>query len=242
MSHPSPPFSGIVGSEVQEVFLGNVVSAGIGQAPARQAVVYSGLHKSTCVTTINKVCSSGMKAAMLGAQQIRTGEVECLVAGGFESMSNIPYIVPKVRRCVCSLPTQNACISRESFIFVFIFFFGSHSLFQSKVRTGLRYGHGELLDGILRDGLEDAFEKVPMVSWQDTRRKKNSDVVFTFFFLLFTRVSLPSALLPSTRSLARTLMNLPSSHTLALWTPSRFQKKTISLLILCRVQQQNPNT
>jgi len=77
--------------------MGNVVGAGIGQAPARQAALAAGLPKSTCCTTINKVCSSGMKAIVLGAQQIMLGQADVVVAGGMESMSQIPYYLPNAR-------------------------------------------------------------------------------------------------------------------------------------------------
>ena len=77
--------------DVEEVIMGNVLSAGIGQAPARQAAIRAGLKKTTVCTTINKVCSSGMKAVMFGAQNIMLGEREIVVAGGFESMSLVPH-------------------------------------------------------------------------------------------------------------------------------------------------------
>ncbi|TAF98474.1 MAG: acetyl-CoA C-acyltransferase [Cytophagia bacterium] len=83
--------------QVQEVYFGNVVSAGLGQAPARQAAIYAGLSKSTICTTINKVCASGMKAVALAAMDIMTGEFDVVVAGGMESMSNIPHYLMKSR-------------------------------------------------------------------------------------------------------------------------------------------------
>lgn len=83
--------------QVQEVYFGNVVSAGLGQAPARQAAIYAGLSKSTVCTTINKVCASGMKAVALAAMDIMTGEFDVVVAGGMESMSNIPHYLMKSR-------------------------------------------------------------------------------------------------------------------------------------------------
>jgi acetyl-CoA C-acetyltransferase len=89
--------SGIDPSIVEEVFMGNVVSANLGQAPARQAAVGSGLGYNVPCTTINKVCASGMKATMLGAQSIMLGINDVVVVGGMESMSNIPYYVPKAR-------------------------------------------------------------------------------------------------------------------------------------------------
>ncbi len=78
---------------VDEVFMGNVISAGLGQAPARQAALAAGLPTSIGATTMNKVCGSGLKAAMLAAQAIKAGDAELIVAGGMESMSNGPYLV-----------------------------------------------------------------------------------------------------------------------------------------------------
>merc|ERR1712130_82914 len=117
--------AGIEGSEIGEAFLGNVVSAGMGQAPARQAVLNAGLPQSIPCTTVNKVYASGMKSIMFAAQSIQLGHQQTVLAGGFESMSNIPYYLPKAR-------------------------------------TGYRYGHGELVDGLLHDGLTDAYDKSPM--------------------------------------------------------------------------------
>ena len=77
--------------------MGNALSAGIGQAPARQAARAAELPDSVVCTTVNKVCSSGMKAIVLGAQQIQLGIADVVVAGGMESMSNVPYLLPKVR-------------------------------------------------------------------------------------------------------------------------------------------------
>ncbi|MFW6348112.1 MAG: acetyl-CoA C-acyltransferase [Cyclonatronaceae bacterium] len=83
--------------EVQEVIMGCVLTAGMGQAPARQAAMKAGLDKSTPCTTVNKVCASGMKAVMMAANQIQLGEADVIVAGGMESMSNVPYYLPKQR-------------------------------------------------------------------------------------------------------------------------------------------------
>jgi acetyl-CoA C-acetyltransferase len=83
--------------EVSEVLMGCVLPAGIGQAPARQAALFAGLPKEVPCTTINKVCGSGLKAVMLGAQAIGSGDAEVVVAGGMESMSNAPYLLPKAR-------------------------------------------------------------------------------------------------------------------------------------------------
>lgn len=83
--------------QVQEVYMGNVISANIGQAPANQASLYAGLPNTVPCTTVNKVCASGMKAIMLGAQSILLGDNDIVVAGGMESMSNIPYYLDKAR-------------------------------------------------------------------------------------------------------------------------------------------------
>ena len=89
--------AGVPADQVNEVFMGNVVSAGVGQAPAQQASIYAGIPTSVPCTTINKVCASGMKSIMLGAQSILSGENDIVVAGGMESMSNIPYYLDKAR-------------------------------------------------------------------------------------------------------------------------------------------------
>jgi acetyl-CoA C-acetyltransferase len=82
---------------VDECIMGNVVSAGLGQSPARQAALGGGLPPHVAALTINKVCGSGLKAVMLGAQGVATGDVDIVVAGGMESMSNCPYLLPRVR-------------------------------------------------------------------------------------------------------------------------------------------------
>jgi acetyl-CoA C-acetyltransferase len=112
---------------VDEVIMGNVLSAGIGQAPARQATLKAGLHQKTPATTINKVCASGMKAVMVANGQIQTGEADMMIAGGMESMSNVPYYLPAFR-------------------------------------NGGRLGHGEVLDGIIKDGLWDVYNNYHMGS------------------------------------------------------------------------------
>jgi acetyl-CoA C-acetyltransferase len=89
--------AGIAPSEIQEVVFGCVLAAGLGQAPARQAALGAGVPISVPATTINKMCGSGLKALMLAADQIRTGDIEIALAGGFESMSNAPYLLPKAR-------------------------------------------------------------------------------------------------------------------------------------------------
>ena len=89
--------SGIDPKYIDEAFIGNVVSANIGQAPSRQAIIYSGLPLTLPTTDVNKVCASGMKAVMLSALSIQSGYRHALIAGGMESMSNIPYYLPGAR-------------------------------------------------------------------------------------------------------------------------------------------------
>jgi acetyl-CoA C-acetyltransferase len=113
--------AGIEPGQVEEVLMGHVVQAGAGQAPARQAAIHGGIPDTVGATTINKVCGSGLKAVMLAAQAIRAGDLDVIVAGGMESMSNVPYLLPKAR-------------------------------------TGYRLGNGELVDGVVYDGLWCAFK------------------------------------------------------------------------------------
>jgi acetyl-CoA C-acetyltransferase len=89
--------AGVAPGDVSEVYMGCVLPAGVGQAPARQAAIFAGLPKETPCTTVNKVCGSGLKAVMLGAQAIASGDAEVVVAGGMESMSNVPYYLPAAR-------------------------------------------------------------------------------------------------------------------------------------------------
>jgi acetyl-CoA C-acetyltransferase len=89
--------SGVGPGDIDEVFMGNVVQAGVGQAPARQAALGAGLPQSVPCTTVNKVCGSGLKSVMLASSQIRAGEARCIVAGGMESMSNAPYLARGLR-------------------------------------------------------------------------------------------------------------------------------------------------
>jgi acetyl-CoA C-acetyltransferase len=89
--------SGVGGADVQEVIFGCVLPAGLGQAPARQAALGGGIPAGTPATTVNKMCGSGLRAIMFGADQIRGGDVQIVLAGGLESMSNAPYLVPKAR-------------------------------------------------------------------------------------------------------------------------------------------------
>ena len=84
--------------KIQEAFMGNVLSAGLGQAPTRQAILYAGLGKDTPCTTVNKVCASGMKAVMFASLSITSGYRDACIAGGMESMSNVPYYLPPAAR------------------------------------------------------------------------------------------------------------------------------------------------
>ena len=110
----------VSGNDIDELYFGNVVSAGVKQAPARQASLGAGVSESTPTTTISKVCGSGMKAIMIGRDQIAAGNGDIIMTGGMENMSVTPYLLPKGR-------------------------------------SGLRLGHGEVIDSLLSDGLEDAY-------------------------------------------------------------------------------------
>jgi len=109
---------------VDEVIMGNVVQAGVGQAPARQAALYAGLPNTVIATTVNKVCASGMKAVMQGAQAIMAGDSEIIIAGGMENMSMIPHYV--------------------------------------HLRNGVKFGPTSMLDGMQKDGLQDAYDNNAM--------------------------------------------------------------------------------
>ena len=89
--------AGVRPADADEVYMGNVIQAGVGQAPARQAALKGGLADTVAALTINKVCGSGLKAVMLAHQGIQTGDIDIAVAGGMESMSNCPYLLPRVR-------------------------------------------------------------------------------------------------------------------------------------------------
>src|SRR5436190_19937802 len=89
--------AGIEPEVVDECIMGNVLAAGLGQNPARQAALHGGLTDEVAALTVNKVCGSGLKAVMLAAQGIATGDIDVAVAGGMESMSNAPYVLPRVR-------------------------------------------------------------------------------------------------------------------------------------------------
>ncbi|AOM78859.1 acetyl-CoA C-acyltransferase [Pedobacter steynii] len=118
--------AGIAPADVQEVYMGNVLSANLGQAPATQAAKFAGLP-DVPGTTINKVCASGTKAIMLAAQSIALGQSDIIVAGGMESMSNVPY-------------------------------------YLDKARNGYRLGHGQITDGLVKDGLWDVYNDYHMGS------------------------------------------------------------------------------
>jgi acetyl-CoA C-acetyltransferase len=127
--------AGIGSSEVQEVIMGCVLPAGLGQAPARQAAVGAGVPLGAPATTINKMCGSGLKAVMMAADQIRSGSADIVLAGGCESMSNAPYLLPKAR-------------------------------------SGYRMGHGEVIDHMLRDGLQSPFDGKAMGCFADSTASK----------------------------------------------------------------------
>ncbi len=114
--------SNIDKSLVDEVIMGCVLSAGLGQAPARQAAIYAGLPHKTAALTINKMCGSGLQAVMLAHDLISAGSRDVVIAGGMENMSQAPYLIPKAR-------------------------------------SGYYLGHGQILDHMMLDGLEDAYEK-----------------------------------------------------------------------------------
>lgn len=114
--------AGLPCGAVDELLMGCVLPAGQGQAPARQAALGAGLPLATAATTVNKMCGSGMKAVMLGHDLILAGSAEVVVAGGMESMSNAPYLLPRAR-------------------------------------TGYRMGHGQMIDHMFLDGLEDAYDR-----------------------------------------------------------------------------------
>ena len=98
--------SGISGNEVSEVFMGNVIQAGVGQAPARQAALFAGLPEKVSCTTVNKVCGSGMQSVILGAQSIKSEDNDLVVCGGMENMSLAPHLIPKSRTGIKFGPSQ----------------------------------------------------------------------------------------------------------------------------------------
>lgn len=117
--------AGLKPEDVNEVYMGNVLTANEGQAPARQAAIFSGIPNTVPCTTVNKVCASGMKAVMLAANSIRLGDIQIAVAGGMESMSNVPHYI-------------------------------------ANSRTGTKYGHGQMIDGMMKDGLWDVYNDYAM--------------------------------------------------------------------------------
>jgi len=127
--------SRVPAEQIDDVILGCVLPAGLGQAPARQASLGADIPKSVPVTTINKVCGSGMRAAMLASDSIRAGSARVVVAGGFESMTNAPYLLPKARQ-------------------------------------GYRMGHGEILDHMFYDGLQNPYDGQMMGHFADVTAKK----------------------------------------------------------------------
>lgn len=114
--------AGMKGEQIDEVLMGCVLPAGLGQAPARQAALGAGLPQSVPAVTLNKMCGSGMQALMSASDSIRVGSARTIVAGGMESMTNAPYLLPKMR-------------------------------------GGARLGHGQVMDSMFLDGLEDAYDK-----------------------------------------------------------------------------------
>lgn len=92
--------------QIQELYMGNVIQAGVGQAPARQAAIFAGLNESTPCTTINKVCGSGLKSILLGSQSISSGDAELVIAGGMENMSMAPHLIPGARNGFKFGPTE----------------------------------------------------------------------------------------------------------------------------------------
>lgn len=98
--------AGVSKEDIEEVFMGNVVQAGVGQAPARQATLFAGLPESTVATTVNKVCGSGLQSIILGARSILTGENKVVVSGGMENMSMAPHLLPNSRNGFKFGPTE----------------------------------------------------------------------------------------------------------------------------------------
>jgi acetyl-CoA C-acetyltransferase len=117
--------AGVAPEQVEQVIMGNVISANLGQAPARQAAKKAGLPDTVECTTVNKVCASGSKAIMFAAQAIMLGQADVILAGGMESMSNVPY-------------------------------------YLDKARFGAKYGNGQMIDGLVKDGLWDPYHDYAM--------------------------------------------------------------------------------
>ena len=117
--------AGISNDQIREVYMGNVLQANVGQAPARQAAKFAGLPDEVMCTTINKVCASGMKSVMLATQSILLGDSDSIVAGGMENMSQTPY-------------------------------------YLDNARNGYRLGNGNVIDGLVKDGLTDVYHNYHM--------------------------------------------------------------------------------
>jgi acetyl-CoA C-acetyltransferase len=126
--------AGVAPEQVEQVIMGNVISANLGQAPARQAAKKAGLPDTVECTTVNKVCASGSKAIMFGAQAIMLGQADVILAGGMESMSNVPY-------------------------------------YLDKARFGAKYGNGQMIDGLVKDGLWDPYHDYAMGNAADATAK-----------------------------------------------------------------------
>ncbi|MDG2502289.1 MAG: thiolase family protein [Porticoccaceae bacterium] len=127
--------AGLHSDQLDEVIMGCVLSAGLGQAPARQAALAAGVSKATACTTVNKVCGSAMMSVMMAGNALRAGQSKAIVAGGMESMSRAPYLIPQGRQ-------------------------------------GYRFGSAEMLDHIQYDGLQDAYQGVPMGNFAESCANK----------------------------------------------------------------------
>ena len=123
--------AGLDADGIDEVIMGCVLTAGMGQAPARQAALFAGINQSTPCTTLNKVCGSGMMSVMMAGNALRSGQSKAIVAGGMESMSRAPYLIPQGRQ-------------------------------------GYRFGSAAMLDHMQYDGLQDAYQNVPMGNFAET--------------------------------------------------------------------------
>ena len=127
--------AGVDGDQLDEVIMGCVLGAGLGQAPARQAALAAGVSQATACSTVNKVCGSAMMSVIMAGNALRAGQSKVIVAGGMESMSRAPYLIPQGRQ-------------------------------------GYRFGSGEMLDHMQYDGLQDAYEGVPMGNFAESCANK----------------------------------------------------------------------
>ena len=127
--------AGVEPAEVTDVYMGNVLQAGVGQAPARQAALYAGLPASTRCTTIHKVCGSGLESVICGTRALTLSEAKLVVAGGMENMSAAPYLLPKARE-------------------------------------GFRFGHQQVVDSMIHDGLWDPHHNLHMGNCAEECAKK----------------------------------------------------------------------